>query len=54
MRRLAERMGLKRSAFMLFGGLTCLAGGGVASALFWGVPTVIILLIAIVCKNKGV
>ena len=31
-----------------------LAGGGVASALFWGVPTVIILLIAIVCKNKGV
>ena len=31
-----------------------LAGGGVASALFWGVPTVGILLIAIVCKNKGV
>ena len=31
-----------------------LAGDGVASALFWGVPTVIILLIAIVCKNKGV
>ena len=27
MRRLTERMGLKRSAFMLFGGLTCLAMG---------------------------
>ena len=31
-----------------------LAGGRVASALFWGVSTVIILLIAIVCKYKGV
>ncbi len=30
-----------------------LAGGGVASALFWGVPTVIILLIAIVPRIRA-